>query len=51
MLGGTNCERRSTRLTVELAKELKLGGVGSFIGENVGPLGDGFVEAFWDALI
>ena len=43
-------DARSTRLKVELAKKLKLGGVGSFTGENVGPLGDGFAEAFWDAL-
>ena len=36
---------------MEMAKSLKLGGVGAFTGENVGPLGNnGFAEGFWDAL-
>ena len=44
-------DSRSTRLKVEMAKALKLGGVGAFTGENVGPPGNnGFAESFWSAL-
>ena len=43
-------DANSTRLKAEMAKSLRLGGVGAFTGENVGPPGNGWSERFWDAL-
>jgi hypothetical protein len=43
-------DANSTRLKAEMARSLGLGGVGSFTGENVGPLSNGWSAAYWQAL-
>ena len=43
-------DANSTRLKAEMAKTLKLGGVGTFTGENVGPPSNGWSKAYWRAL-
>ena len=43
-------DANSTRLKTEMAKSFKLGGVGAFTGENVGPPSNGWSKAYWRAL-
>ncbi len=43
-------DANSTRLKAAMAKNLGLGGVGTFTGENVGPSSNGWSVAYWKAL-